>query len=85
MRVDVIGGGEGGSKNNVHWTLSVAMVEFRLSPNAAYTRMEIKQLNLKLLQFWVVYEIRMSLRRMNLRNLMTVLPVTRDIVLDIRL
>ena len=32
MRVDVIGGGEGGSKNNVHWTLSVAMVEFRLSP-----------------------------------------------------
>ena len=33
MRVDVIGGGEGGSKNNVHWTLFVAMVEFRLSPN----------------------------------------------------
>ena len=32
MRVDVIGGGEGGSKDNVHWTLSVAMVEFRLSP-----------------------------------------------------
>ena len=32
MRVDVIGGGEGGSKNNVHWTLSVAMVEFRVSP-----------------------------------------------------
>ena len=31
MRVDVIGGGEGGSKNNVHWTLSVAMVKFRLS------------------------------------------------------
>ena len=24
--------GGGGSKNNVHWTLSVAMVEFRLSP-----------------------------------------------------
>ena len=25
--------GWGGQKNNVHWTLSVAMVEFRLSPN----------------------------------------------------
>ena len=24
--------GGGGSKNNVHWTLSVAMVEFRVSP-----------------------------------------------------
>ena len=32
MRVDVIDGGEGGSKDNVHWTLSAAMVEFRLSP-----------------------------------------------------
>ena len=31
MRVDVIDGGEG-VKDNVHWTLSAAMVEFRLSP-----------------------------------------------------
>ena len=35
MRVDVIGG-KRGVKNNVYWTLSVAMVEFRLSPKKVH-------------------------------------------------
>ena len=44
MRVDVLSGGQGGSKNNVHWTLSVAIVEFRLSPKDSINHANVRDI-----------------------------------------